>query len=575
MLQRTAPLPAAGLLLLALIGQSCHKDIDEMSAPHSSPMSADATVADYATYTLQCQVGNKFVQVAGDTLQNQKFADGAPLQQAGALSTGKNGAWQQWSLVYRTSVGKARYYQVRNLFSGKLLSSPSNTDGAPLVQQGEAATLADQQLWQVSKVDSSGASRYRLLNKGNGLAVTNHNASTSDNTTITQEKLRPLWSRQCWAFSLQAVQSYRDDQVVRFFERNDLSQGSMAFDGGVSIPLSDGRVLWTTSDAYDGQSLVSNETHFIKNNNWIAYRNTALMQPTATNWNNLATPNLTDASRPNNWTTWYARSIFNAPEAVYPNGPFAWPYAGIEVGNHVYVQAGEGNMAADAATQQQLGQTGQAIYDLTEAGGTNWAPSVRIVPNGFGADTPCNYNAGMVKGADGYIYAYGATYNWGDDVYVARFQPNADSVRTGWRYWNGTGWAKNPSKSSAAIVTKAVSSTSVSYVNGKYVAISMDVSWDCDAGKPFIFVSTSTSPTGPFSPKTKVYSIAEYQYGKRARAYCLHTHPQAVNGRNELLITYSMIFNDGNCAVASPSGLLDPYFYRLKGVRIPYSLMGL
>lgn len=51
-------------------------------------------------------------------------------------------------------------------------------------------------------------------------------------------------------------------------------------------------------------------------------------------------------------------------------------------------------------------------------------------------------------------------------------------------------------------------------------------------------------------------------------------HPQFDNEKNELLLTYSLNFS--GCKIDPyENGFLDPYYYRIKGIRVPYDMIGL
>lgn len=71
----------------------------------------------------------------------------------------------------------------------------------------------------------------------------------------------------------------------------------------------------------------------------------------------------------------------------------------------------------------------------------------------------------------------------------------------------------------------------------------------------------------------------EYINGDKARFYTPIIHPEFLNDQNEILLTYSLNFSacgqqdyyfddHGNKA-------LNAYYYRLKAVRVPLSIIGL
>ncbi|MDM8173026.1 RICIN domain-containing protein [Olivibacter sp. 47] len=235
------------LLLLC----ACQRVMKEVDQPTSLQL---ASLPDYGVITLKNVASNKFMEVAGDPLYNNKFDDEAKLQQwETSMSDGAQSRWQKWHLIYRTTTDGVKYYQIRNLHSGKLIDVPAASDSVNMQIQQYAAFpfLADQQLWRLE--EQSDGTSVRLVNKGNGLALAIANGNTNNGVAVVQEPLVNE-SRQQWVISLEAEDTYRDDEVVRFFNRNESEQGSVAFDQGNSILLSwgtnAGKVLWVTQDAW-------------------------------------------------------------------------------------------------------------------------------------------------------------------------------------------------------------------------------------------------------------------------------------------------------------------------------------
>ncbi|MBD2704024.1 RICIN domain-containing protein [Spirosoma sp. BT702] len=511
---------------------------------------------DYGMYTLSCVTGGKFMEVTGNLLYNEKFNDQRKIgQNAASITTGETDGWQQWYVIYKLTVGDVRYYHIRNVFSGKVLEVPKGTTvvGTQLQQASESSTVADKQLWRLERIDTCCT---RIINKSNGLAITNADASTHNGKAIVQE-IAGTGDKQKWVFTPQTADTYRDDQIVRFFNRNQKSQGAVAFDEGTSIPLTwganKGKVLWVTQDAWDGSSLQANGKFDC--NHFFSYGNSILIQPSATNWDNTATPSMTI----NNSAQGRPKQICN----IQPNNTFAWPGPGVEIDNLVYLQCSEG---------RGLDPTNQSLYILTQSTGNQWSV-IRTTPAGMSGQAAINYANGMVKATDGYIYSFGSHYTgfgYSSNLYVARFPlSNPQS----WTFWNGTTWDSKPVTGTTSRITDGLGSSYVAYLNGKYILVTMDQGFNCDSSRA-IYIATANSPTGPFTARKKVYSIKEYLYGKYARYYTPAIHPQAVNGRNELLVTYCL--NYSACGVKEClNGFLDPYFYRVKGIRIPYSKIGL
>ena len=548
------------VVCIPLLLQRCGK---ANSVSPASPVEKAASLRaapqlpDYGMYTLSSVAGGKLMEVTGNPLYNEKFDDQRKIvQNAASVSAGDTDDWQQWHIIYKLTAGTIKYYHIRNVFSGKLLEVPNATtvSGTQLQQSAESPSAADKQLWRVEQVGTGYTGR--IINKGSGLALTNGNASTGNGTAITQEVIGTA-DKQKWLFTPQTPDTYRDDEVIRFFNRNQKSQGSVAFDEGTSIPLTwganKGKVLWVTQDAWDGSSLQANGKFDCRY--FFSYGNSILIQPSATNWDNTATPNMTIP----NSAQGRPKQICN----IQPNNTFAWPGPGVELNDLVYLQCGEG---------RGLEGTNQSLYVLKQSAGTQWS-ATRTTPAGMSGQFAIGYSTGMVKAADGYVYSFGSQgtgFGYSSNIHVARFpQSNPQS----WTFWNGSAWTSRPVTGTTSRITDGLGSSYVEYLNGKYILMTMDQGFNCDATRN-IYIATATSPTGPFTARKKVYTIKEYLYGNYARYYTPAIHPQAVNGRNELLVTYCLNFSA--CGVKDcVNGYLDPYFYRVKGLRIPYSKIGL
>ena len=195
--------------------------------------------------------------------------------------------------------------------------------------------------------------------------------------------------------------------------------------------------------------------------------------------------------------------------------------------------------------------------------------------------TAITYSIGMVKPGDGYVYAYGTGGFVGANVYVARFP---ESSPTSWTFWNGTTWAASPTTAQAAVVASGpINNNTIGYANGKYVMIAMDFGFSCDQTGRNMYAAVSTHPTGPFTTNKLVYILPDYKQGHAPVYYNPTIHAEFDNGHKELLVDYCVNFyskNDGTGAdcltpCSNPDGSEDPNDYRPKGVRIPFSLIGL
>jgi hypothetical protein len=549
----------AGICLLFLT--ACRQNLVESLETGNGLKNAEngallLALPDYATVTIKNVKSDKFLETGGNPSLNEKFKDNALLRQwQTSMSGSEMDRWQKWHLIYQTTVNGVRYYHIRNLHSGKLIDVPSGSgsSGTALQQYAAFPLPANQQLW---RLDDLGGGQYKIINKGNGLAMSVAGGSTANGAGVIQET-SVSDNRQYWTVSVISADTYRDDEVVRFFNRNNTSLGSAAFDQGNSIPLTwganNGKVLWVTQDAWDGSQVQPN--NMFNCGAFHSYSNSVLIQPSKTDWNPNNTPNMTI----NNSTSGKPRQIFN----IQPGTSWTWSGPGIEIGDKVYVHCGEGN---------GLNATGQSFYRLTQSAGTQWVAE-RNVPNGLASQTAINYSTGLVKPGDGYVYVFGSegiSFNYASYLHVARF---AENNPLQWQYYNGSSWTSTPSTGPASKIADGRGTNSIAYLNGKYILMTMDQGFNCETDRN-IYIATSSSPTGPFSAQTLVYTIKEYFKGQYARYYTPVVHPEFNNGRNELLLTYCLNFS--GCGLESCEGAyLDPYYYRVKGIRVPYSKIGL
>ncbi|RYE18667.1 MAG: hypothetical protein EOP51_21470, partial [Sphingobacteriales bacterium] len=137
----------------------------------------------------------------------------------------------------------------------------SSTAGLQLVQRGYNPNPEneDLELWRAEKTDGS----YKFINKANGLVLTDLPATQIGTVAKAVQAAESNVNTQKWNLVAIPGEAYKDDVFNNFFERNENSMGSVAFDQGNSIPLTwgpnAGKVLWITEDSYDGQPLLNND----------------------------------------------------------------------------------------------------------------------------------------------------------------------------------------------------------------------------------------------------------------------------------------------------------------------------
>lgn len=547
MKKNLASLKLVGVFFMAAVViaiGSCRKNEKPEKPVYAAPNPAALkfnlyTAGDHADFYITCVSSNKVLEIGGTSLANGGTAD-----QSTYLGAQPGHVNQKWKI---TAQGDGTY-KFMNLGSGKYLEVTSTQSQ---VFQDQSSTTA-YQLWYILNVAPG---QYRIQNKATGFTLTNYNDSQTDGTPVYQAQSVNNTS-QYWTLTMIAADSYRDDDVVRFFQR---TSGSEAFDGGSSIALSTGQVLWTSGDVYYNQLNSKGEFNCGQIFN---YHNSMLVQPASHSWD----PTLTlNALSPNGVQVFHDSNSKN----------LIWPGSGIQVGNNVYIHGLEVPIGTLTASNQYL-------CDVTESadGKTLNAVNALSIPNMSG-QTAITYSIGMVNPGDGYVYAYGAGGFLNASVFVARFSTGSPTV---WTFWNGSTWAAAPTTASAAVVAQGpVNNNTIGYVHGKYVMIAMDFGFECDVTSHNVYSYTSISPTGPFTHKTVVYQVPDRKQGHTPVFYIPYIHSEFDNGQSELLVTYCVNFyskNDGTGAkcltdCSNPDGSEDPNDYRLKAFRIPYSLIGL
>ncbi|MDN5284279.1 MAG: hypothetical protein JWR38_553 [Mucilaginibacter sp.] len=520
-------------------------------------------VTAYGTIYISNVSSGKIMEVNGVGMLN----DGNGVQQYQYLGSGTaTNPNQKWYIIQQGTgaITSTTKFKLMNVASGKYLEVPlaTTTPGTGLWQDKANTNYAQQ--WYVQEV-STGV--YKIINVGNGLAVTNEGGSTSNGTVITQENFVTGNTAQQWVLNSITAEAYRDDDVVNFFHRTN---GTVAFDEGKSIPLTyganAGKVLWITEDAYAADQLQSSGQLYCQ---FFKYHNSALLQPASHSWDQSLTPNITTTNSP----------ISNLEVIESPgdhNSTYRWPGIGIEAGSKVLLYTYE---SANGSTP-----TNQAIYSINQnTAGLNWGAATRLAPNGMSGQTDVIFSNGMVKNFAGdtvYVYGSKSVYFNSSNVFLARFAVNNP---TSWTFWTGTGWSTSLQSASTAAITVGTGNTTqqnviISKVNGTYVMMQLDLGYFCDPGNHNIYISTATNPKGPFTTPKLVFTINDMYNGHLAKYYTPAIHPEFNDGHSELLVTYCLNYNadGGSCSTQTCfNNNQDPNYYQVKGVRIPYSLVGL
>jgi hypothetical protein len=339
-----------------------------------------------------------------------------------------------------------------------------------------------------------------------------------------------------------SLRAYKDKAFTEFFRRTN---GWVSGDGAISVPLSDGRVLWLFGDSHlDDYDPKTQTTACL-----FQCRNAGLLQTSRTDLKHAETLQTTKPI----FKSWFKNST--------NEDFFFWPVCGFQNPDAVYVYL------------SAMKKTGDGMWGFGSAGHDYWGkiafPSMQIIdfvplPRFDGAQM----GQGFVENG-GWVYAFGSKgHGLTSDVIVARF--NA-AEPTNWFFWNGTNW--NGAPTNAASIGKANVGVHVCYVRGKYVLTSGSFSVGCDQGRD-IFMAVSDKPTGPFSKLKKVWSVDDTYRGHYPFFYIPQAHPEFINDRDEILVTYSI--NGYEPAVkACVDGRAIADHYRPKAIRVPLKMIGI
>ena len=337
---------------------------------------------------------------------------------------------------------------------------------------------------------------------------------------------------------------YKDSLVTGFYNRDS---GWIASDGNFSIPLSDGRDLWAMNDSYiNNFDTVAGTTGCL-----FQVHNCVLIQP-MNNWNWTATSTLL-GSTPG------IPSLFKTDTNV---NHILWPTGGYQYGDTVYIY---NNYVKDTSAGLGFTRGGNDIL------GKLLMPGLQVV----GYDSLQNFN-GITFGLGfdtqepgNYIYTWGVQGAFiTSNIVVARFPKN--NPHAAWSFWNGTAW-DTAIGHIAAIGTGQSNGVYVAKVRNKYVLVSSEFAVACDQGTR-LFVATSDSITGPFSTNKALYTIEDNDLGHTPFWYGTVIHPEYINSKNELLITYD-INGFSSCEPTCINNGFNPDYYRPRGLRVPLALI--
>lgn len=341
---------------------------------------------------------------------------------------------------------------------------------------------------------------------------------------------------------LNSLRIYKDPQVTAFFKRET---GWIAADGAYSFPLGNGKVLWTFGDTFTNDYDPKTGTVPCLFN----VRSCAMLQP-VNNWDWHKTETILNPAK---------SSLFHSDTTA---NHFNWPAAGFALKDTAYVFCFNMKNVSTGMGFADGGNNALAKIKLPEMTVTGY----HILQDFNGIE----FGVAFIKNADGYIYCYGSKGdgNGYTNAYVARFPISEPNAR--WAFWDGGSWNKDV-KAAMPIAQNHQAGITVAKIKDKYLMLSTALSVGCDQGRT-IYSQVSSKPTGPFSSEKLLYTLDDTVKGHYPFFYLAAAHPEYINNKDELLITYC-INGYGNCVPACVNNQYNPDFYRPRGIRVPLKLI--
>lgn len=303
-------------------------------------------------------------------------------------------------------------------------------------------------------------------------------------------------------------------QTGLFDAYSDSGVGWTGADSTYSVRLPDGRIVWIFSDSWLGPNGPNGtrptDAPFI-NNSFVVQRGrtlTTVHGGTAAAPTGVVTPpGVTDGSQ------WYWAGAGHLGDGT------------LDVTYHLMKRTGTGQWdwgwAADSLARFRLDDL--SLIDLTEL------PSA--VPN--------LESASWQASDGGWTYIY-RTEDLGDTKYLHVARVAGRDLRDDWRYWTGTGWSAAQADS-ARVMPGVANEFSVTRLGRGWLLLTQDTTELFSAKIVGYF---GTSPTGPFTGKTLLYTTPETgaagsYHDANIFTYNPHVHPE-LSTPDTLLVSYNV-----------------------------------
>lgn len=231
--------------------------------------------------------------------------------------------------------------------------------------------------------------------------------------------------------------------------------------------------------------------------------------------------------------------VYNLPLIVRhnPSGPAGFQFEEVGIGLVRIPLGANGEPDMAAATQKDT-----PLY--YKAGGRTFYYGCGIMVNTAEAGAPS---------PDGYVYVYGR-----NSLYVARVPPDEFEDFSKWRYWDGSDWNADISKSAslgAGGPELSVSPITTGTHKGKYLMVSCGV-------EPNIWIRIGDSPRGPFGNKLNVFRASEWETTTPIYVYNAKAHP-SLSSNGDWLVTYNVNTSNWDANLAK-ADIYRPRFFYLR-----------
>jgi len=306
-------------------------------------------------------------------------------------------------------------------------------------------------------------------------------------------------------------------------------------DGTTSVALPDGRVAWLFSDTFLG-TVNADHTRAASTpmvNNTIVVQSGTALGATLTG------------------------GTASDPQAVViptdGSGEFYWNGDGIVEGGVLKV------------IYNRYRKTGTGSLDFTRTGtalATFALPALTLTSvTGLSVGSDITWGAALVPNGS-YTYIYGMSTAPGRMNFAHIARAAAGSLGGPWEYWTGSAWTSSPD-SPARLLSGVGTNYSVQQVGTQYVLVTQDSNLIFD---PQMVAYTATSPTGPWTGPTVLYTAPEPAPGSATIVYDAQLHP-SLAATGKLLMSYNVN------SLTYADNLADARLYRPRFVEITWPVV--